>query len=52
MQAQQIIGSQGERGIGSAAVIAEFNFEYFRSEKLDNRADLSADQACFRPVVH
>ena len=52
MQAQKVIGRDGEGGVGPASVIAEFHFENFRTENLHNGAHLSADQSGFGHVAN
>jgi hypothetical protein len=52
MQAQKVIGPEGEGGIGPAAVIAEFHLESLRTEDLHNGAHLSADKTGFGQVAH
>lgn len=52
MQAQKVIGPEGERCVGPTAVIAEFHFENFGTENLHNGAHLSANQTGFGNVAH
>jgi hypothetical protein len=44
MELKQLVGTQRQRGIGPALVIAKFNFVYTRCKPFDDRANLVARQ--------
>jgi hypothetical protein len=50
MKLKQPIGRQRESSVGSAVVIAEFDFVYTGGESFDNRADLTAQKAMVSDV--
>lgn len=52
VQPQQVVGSEGEGGVGPATVVAELHFENLRTEDLDNGTHLSTDQTGFGHVAH
>lgn len=52
MQPEEVMLLEGEGGIGPTTVIAEFHFESFGTEDLDNGPHLSADQSSFGQVAH
>jgi len=52
MQAQKVVGAEGEGGVGPAAVIAEFHLESLGTEDLHNGAHLSADKTSIGQVAH
>ena len=47
MQSQKVMGLEGERGVSSTTVVAEFHLESLWTEHLHNRTHLSADQPGF-----
>gem|GEM_PF-5008884 len=50
MEYHQLVCSQGEHGIRTTMVVAEFNLVGIRFEKLDNRADLPPAELAVRQV--
>jgi hypothetical protein len=48
---EQLIGLESDTGVGPSAVIAEFHFENARSEDLDDRSNLTANQAFRGQIV-
>jgi hypothetical protein len=51
-QAQKVIGSECEGRVGPATVIAELHLEDSRSENLDDRAHLPADETGLGHIAH
>jgi len=51
-QSEKVMRLEGEGGIGPTSVIAEFHFENFGTEDLNNGPHLSAGQTGFGQVAH
>jgi len=41
LKLKQLVGTQGQRSVGPALIVAELNFVHTRGETLHDRADLA-----------
>jgi hypothetical protein len=51
MKNDQLLGPEGERGIGAALVIAELDLDDLGGERLDDRSDLAAHETSIGKIL-